>query len=100
MAQLKMVRKEAALKDVHRTFELNGLDDVDLKTYLEMASHYIEKQIKEELKKDRSLKVEMAVAINMAIRSDDKITSARPFFNSGIQDSTPSTNILEVYEKI
>ena len=88
-----MVRKETALEDVFRTFELNGLDDVDLKTNLEMASHYIEKQIKEELKKDRFLKVEMAVAVYMARRSDDKIISARPLFNSGIQDFTSSTNI-------
>ena len=100
MSQLKMVRKETALEDVFRTFELNGSDDTDLKIYLEMASPYIEKRIKEELKKDKSLKVEMAVALNMTRRSDDKIISARPFFNSGIQDFTSSTNISEVYEKM
>ena len=44
MSQLKMVRKETALEDVFRTFELNGSDDTDLKTYLEMASHHIEKK--------------------------------------------------------
>ena len=95
-----MARKETALEDVFRTFELNGSDDTDLKTYLEMARRHIEKQIKEELKKDRSLKVEKAVAVNMARRSDDKIISARPFFNSGIQTLTSSTNISEVYEKM
>ena len=42
----------------------------------------------------------MAVAVNMARRSNDKIISARPFFNSGIQTFTDSTNILEVYEKM
>ena len=94
------MRKETALKDVFRTFELNGSDDTDLKTYLEMASPHIEKQIKEELKKDKSLKVEMAVAVNMARRSDDKIIKARPFFNSGIQYSINTTNILEEYEKM
>ena len=101
MSQLKMVRKETALEDVFGTFELNGADDTDLKTYLEMASPHIEKRIKEEeLKKDKSLKVEMVVAVNMARRSDDKIISARPLFNSGIQDFTSSTNISEVYEKM
>ena len=95
-----MVRKETALEDVFRTFELNGSDDTDLKTYLEMASPHIEKKIKEELKKDKSLKVEMAVAVNMARRSDDKIIKARPFFNSGIQTFPSSANILEDYEKM
>ena len=51
MSQLKMVRKENALKDVFRTFELDGSDDTDLKTYLEMVAPHVEKQIKEELKK-------------------------------------------------
>ena len=100
MSPLKMVRKETALEDVFRTFELNGSDNTDLKTYLEIASRHIEKQIKEELKKDKSLKVEMAVAVNMARRSDDKIIKARPFLNSGIQTFTSSANILEEYEKM
>ena len=65
-----------------------------------MASPHIEKQIKEELKKDKSLKVEMAVAVNMARRSDVKIIKARPFFNSGIQTFTSSASISEVYEKM
>ena len=95
-----MMRKETALKDIFRTFELNGSDDTDLKTYLEMASPHIEKQIKEELNKDKSLKVEMTVAVNMARRSDDKIIKARLFFNSGIQYSINTTNILEEYEKM
>ena len=100
MSQLKMVRKETALEDVFRTFELNGSDDTDLKTYREMASSHIEKQIKEELKKDKSLKIEMAVKVNMARRSDDKIIKARPFFNSGIQAFTSSASISEAYEKM
>ena len=100
MSQLKMAREETALEDVFRTFELNGSDNTDLKTYLEMASPHIEKQIKEELKKDKSLKVKMAVAVNMARRSDDKIINARPFFNSGIQTFTSSASISEVYEKM
>ena len=100
MTQLKMMRKEIALEDVFRTFELNGSDDTDIKTYLELASPHVEKQIKEELKKDKSLKVEMAVAVNMARRSDDKIIKARPFFNSGIQYSINTTNILETYENM
>ena len=74
MSQLKMVRKENALKDVFKTFELDDSDDTDLKTYLEMVAPHVEKQIKEELKKDKSLKVEMAVTVNMARRSDDKIS--------------------------
>ena len=48
MSQLKLVRKETALEDVFRTFKLNRLGDVDVITYLEMASHYIEKQIKKD----------------------------------------------------
>ena len=51
MSQLKIARKKNALKDVSRTFELDGSDDTDLKTYLEMAAPHVEKQIKEELKK-------------------------------------------------
>ena len=100
MSPFKIVQKETALEDVFRTFELNGSDDTDLKTYLEMASRLIEKQIKEELKNDKPLKVEMAVAVNMARRSDDKIIKAKPFFNSGMQYFTNSTNILEEYEKM
>ena len=56
--------------------------------------------MKEDLKKDIFLKFEMAVAVNMARRSDDKIIKARPFFNSGIKCFTDSTNILEEYEKM
>ena len=100
MSQLKMVRKENALKDVFRTFELDGSDDTDIKTYLEMAAPYVEKQIKEELKKDKSLKVEMAVKVNMARRSNDKIIKASPFFHSGIQHFNVPTNILETYENM
>ena len=42
----------------------------------------------------------MAVAVNMARRSDDKIIKARPFLNSGIQTFTSSAIISEVYEKM
>ena len=96
MSQLKIVLKETSMKNVFKTFEVNGLDDVDLKTYLEVAAPLVEKQIKEELEKD--LKIEMAVVVNMARRSDDKIIKAKPFFNSGIKYFYISTNILETYE--
>ena len=46
------------------------------------------------------MKAEIAVAVNMARRSDDKIIKTRPFFNSGIQDFNYATNISEVYEKM
>ena len=92
--------KETSMKNVFKTVEVNGLDDFDLKTYLEMAAPLVEKQIKEELEKEKSLKVEMAVVVNMARRSDDEIISARPLFNSGIQYFYISTNILETYEKM
>ena len=95
-----MVRKENALKDVFKTFELDGSDDTDLKTYLEMVAPHVEKQIKEELKKDKSLKVEMAVTVNMARRSDDKIIKATPSFRNGIQHFNSSTNILKTYENM
>ena len=97
MSQLKMVRKENALKDVFRTFELDGSDDTDLKTFLEMAAPHVEKQIKEELKKDISLKVEMAVKVNMARRLNDEIIKASPFFHSGIHHFNAATNILDSY---
>ena len=100
MSQLKMVRKETALNDVFKTFEVNGLDDVDLKTYLEMVIPLVEKQIKDELKRDKSLTVEMAVTVNMTRRSDDNIISASPSFCSGIQRFNSSTNIFETYENM
>ena len=95
-----MKRRENALEGVIRTFELDGSDDTDLKTYLEMAAPHVEKQIKEELKKDKSLKVEMAVEVNMARMSDDKIIKASSSFRSGIQRFNSSTNILETYENM
>ena len=100
MSQLKIVRKETALNDVFKTFEVNGLDDVDIKTYLEMVTPLVEKQIKEELEKDKSMKVEMAVTVNMARRSDDKNISASTSFRSGIQRFNSLTNILETYENM
>lgn len=100
MSQLKMVRKETALKGKFKTFELNGLDDTDLKNYLEMASSHIGKQIKEEVRRDISLKVEISAGVNLARRSDGNIIKARPFFNSGLQIFTASINILKAYEEI
>ena len=38
MSQLKLVQKESALNNVFKNFEANGLYNVDLKTYLEMAA--------------------------------------------------------------
>ena len=95
-----MVRKENALEGVVRTFEVNGSDDTDLKTYLEMVAPHVEKQIKEELKKDKSLKVKMTVKVNMARGSDDKIIKASPSFCSGIKHFNSSTNILDTYENM
>ena len=95
-----MKRRENALENVFRTFELDGSDDTDLKTYLEMAAPHVEKKIKEELKKDKSLKVEMAVEVNMTRRSNDKIITETPFFHSGLQHFNASTNISEVYENM
>ena len=95
-----MIQNENALKDVFRTFELDGSDDTDFKTYLELASPHVDKQTIEKLRKDKTLKVEMAAAVNMARTSDDKIIKARPFFNSGIQYINNPTNILETYENM
>ena len=100
MSQLKMVRKETALKGVFKTFELKGLNDVDLKNYLEMASSHIENQIKEELKKDKSSKIEMSIGVNLVRRSDGEIIKAKPFFNSGLKIFTVITNTPEVYEEM
>ena len=68
MSQLKLMQKETALNNVFENFEANGFYNVDLKTYLEMAASLVEKQLKEELEKEKSLKVEMAVAVNLARR--------------------------------
>ena len=40
----------------------------------------------------------MAVTVNMARRSDDKIVSVKPSFRSGIQHFNSSTNIPETFE--
>ena len=42
----------------------------------------------------------MAVKVNMARRSNDKIVTASPFFLSGIQHFNVATNILDTYEKM
>ena len=88
------------MNNVFKNFEANGLDNVDLRTYLEMAAPLVEKQLKEELKKEKSLKVEMAVTVTMVRMSDDEIISTRPSFRSGIQRFNSSTNILETYENM
>ena len=98
MSQLKLVQTETALNNIFKNFEANGLDNVDLKTYLEMVASLVEKQLKEELKKEKSFKVEMAVAVNLARRSDDKIVSVKPYFRSGIQHFNSSTIIPETFE--
>ena len=40
----------------------------------------------------------MAVAVNLARRSDDKIVSVKPYFRSGIQHFNSSTIIPETFE--
>ena len=98
MSQLKLTQTETALNNVFKNFEVNGLYNVDLKTYLEMVAPLVEKQLKEELEKEKSFKVEMAVAVNLARRSDDKIVSVKPYFCSKIQHFNSSTNIPETFE--
>ena len=95
-----MERKENAFKDTFRTFALKGADGVGLKTYLETAASHVEKQIKGELKKDKSLKAEIAVKANMTIWSKDKKITVSPFFHSGMQHFISSTNILDTYENM
>ena len=82
MSQLKLEQKEIAMNNVFKNFEANGLDNFDLKTYLEMAAPLVEKQLKEELKKEKSLKVEVTVTVTMLKMSDDEIISTRPSFRS------------------
>ena len=98
MSQLKLVQKETALNNVFKNFEINGLDNVDLKTYLEMAAPLVEKQLKEELKKDFSFKINTAVAVNLVRRSNDSIISVQPYFRSGILYFNSSTNIPKTIE--
>ena len=98
MSQLKLVQTETALNNVFKTFEVNGLDNVDLKAYLEMAALLIEKQLKEELEKEKSFKIVMAVGVSLARRSDDKIVYNKPYFRSGVKDINSSTNIPETFE--
>ena len=45
------------LKSIFKTYNIKGASDIDLKNFLELASSKIKKQIKEELIKDRSLKL-------------------------------------------
>ena len=98
MSQLKLVQTKSALNNVFKNFEINGIDNVGLNTYLELTSILIKKQLKEELKKEKSLKIEMAVTVNLVRRSDDKIISVEPYFRSGTQHINISTNLSETYE--
>ena len=98
MSQLKLVQTETALNNVFKTFEVNGLENVDLNAYLDMTALLIEKQLQEELKKEKSLKIESAVMVNLAKRSDDKIIYKNPYFRSGVQYINSSTNIPETFE--
>ena len=98
MSQLKLVQTETALNNVFKTFEVNGLENVDINAYLDMTALLIEKQLKEELKKEKSLKIESAVMVNLAKRSDDKIIYKNPYFRSGVQYINSSTNIPETFE--
>ena len=63
-----------------------------------MTALLIEKQLKEELKKEKSLKIETAVMVNLAKRSDDKIIYKNPYFRSGVQYINSSTSIPETFE--
>ena len=98
MSQLKLVQTETVLNNVFKNFEIDGLENVDLKTYLEMAAPLIEKQLKEELEKEKSFKINIEVAVNLARRGDDKIVSVKPYFRSGIQHFNSSTIIPETFE--
>ena len=99
MSQLKLVQTESALNNVFKTFEINGLENVDLNAYLDMTALLIEKQLQEELKKEKSLKIESAVMVNLAKRSNDKIIYKNPYFRSGVQYINSSTNIPETFER-
>ena len=98
MSQLKLVQTETALNNVFKTFEVNGLENVDLNAYLDMTALLIEKQLKEELKKEKSLKIETVVMVNLAKRSDDEIICKNPYFRFGVQYINSSTNIPETLE--
>ena len=43
MSQLKLVQTETALNNVFKNFEIDGLENVDLRTYLEMVAPLVEK---------------------------------------------------------
>ena len=98
MSQLKLVQTESALNNVFKTFEINGLENIDLNAYLDLTALLIEKQLKEELKKEKSFKIESAVMINLTKISNDKIIYKNPYFRSGPQNINSSTNIPETFE--
>ena len=98
MSQLKLVQTKIALNNVFKNFEINGLENVDLNAYLDMTALLIEKQLKEELEKSKSFKIETAVMVNLAKRSDNNIIYKNPYFRSGIKEINSSTNIPETFE--
>ena len=98
MSQLKLVQTKTALNNVFKNFEINGLENVDLNAYLDMTALLIEKQLKEELEKSKSFKIETAVMVNLAKRSDNNIIYKNPYFRPGIKDINSSTNIPETFE--
>ena len=98
MSQLKLVQTESALNNVFKTFEINGLENIDLNAYLDLTALLIEKQLQEELKKEKSFKIESAVMINLTKISNDKIIYKNPYFRSGVQYINSSTNIPETFE--
>ena len=100
MSQLKLVQSESALNNVFKTFEINGLENIDLNAYLDLTALLIEKQLKEEIKKEKSLKIDVAVLVNLTKISNDKIVSVKPCFRSGPQNINSSTNIPETFETI
>ena len=100
MSQLKLVQSESALNNVFKTFEINGLENIDLNAYLDLTALLIEKQLKEELKKEKSFKIDVAVLVNLSKISNDKIVSIKPCFRSGPQNINSSTNIPETFETI
>ena len=97
---LTLALKEDALKFIFKSYEIKCVSDIDLKNYLEMASSHIESQIKEELIKDESSKIEMSVGVNLVRRSDGEIIKAKPFFTSGLNIFTAGRNIAEVYKEM
>ena len=98
MSQLKLVQTKTALNNVFTNFEIDGLENVDLNAYLDMTALLTEKQLKEEFEKSKLFKIETAVMVNLAKRSDNNIIYKNPYFRSGIKEINSSTNIPETFE--